>query len=389
MNDLNYRRKQEFIKELGPKLVNLLRENVHENSWSDNSEIIARIAASMKHKETQKRSGFSIQKKIEKIKERNILAVSSTVQNLVSSYLNVPVRSPERQRILSAFATDFTLKNINELCFKCEKGSYVISAHLHQHAKEHARLYGAGVSIPVVDKDIRNRLDDDNAEINFAVTTILGFSDNYAFGVKSITKDDGTTVEIPLLTLTKSADELLVIYRKGIREDDTGLKGMKDGKFKELATTICGGYEKNLAALDSVYVKCCLENFKRVRRLIEEITHDRLEYQKYLLDKTTGLEMFLRRQFPGHLTETTPCSSHSYEYAFGECEEIANESDLHCKECDMFHQWIGEVKKAIMTCTHLQEGHPDTKKSLLKFFEDDVMGDINTYIGHIVRKWCM
>ena len=36
-----------------------------------------------------------------------------------------------------------------------------------QHAKEHARLYGAGVSIPVVDKDIRNRLDDDNAEINF------------------------------------------------------------------------------------------------------------------------------------------------------------------------------------------------------------------------------
>jgi hypothetical protein len=37
--------------------VNLLRENVHENSWSDNSEIIARIAASMKHKETQKRSG--------------------------------------------------------------------------------------------------------------------------------------------------------------------------------------------------------------------------------------------------------------------------------------------------------------------------------------------
>ena len=64
MNDLNYRRKQEFIKELGPKLVNLLRENVHENSWSDSSEIIARIAASMKHKETQKRSGFSIQKKI-------------------------------------------------------------------------------------------------------------------------------------------------------------------------------------------------------------------------------------------------------------------------------------------------------------------------------------
>jgi hypothetical protein len=62
---------------------------------------------------------------------------------------------------------------------------------------------------------------------------MLASSDSFAFSTRAVTKDNGTTVVLPLLTLTKSTDELVVAYKDAIRTDGEGLKGIKDEKFKE------------------------------------------------------------------------------------------------------------------------------------------------------------
>lgn len=64
------------------------------------------------------------------------------------------------------------------------------------------------------------------------------------------------------------------------------------------------------------------------------ITSDRLQYETYPLELTDKVEMFLRREFPGHLAEISQCSTYSYRYALGE-EERAKEDDEYCKSCDI------------------------------------------------------
>ena len=63
---------------------------------------------------------------------------------------------------------------------------------------------------------------------------------------------------------------------------------------------MASGQNVNLAALDPVYVKCCLETFELIRGLIKDITIDRPERRKRLLDLSERCETFARSIYTHH-----------------------------------------------------------------------------------------
>ena len=74
-------------------------------------------------------------------------------------------------------------------------------------------------------------------------------------------------------------------------------------------------------------------NFANARRLIALVTRNRPEERTTMLQLTDELEMFLRRQYPGHLCEDSNCPHHSYKHAFGG----ENHHLSRCKYCNHAH----------------------------------------------------
>ena len=169
------RQQRVYTSVLVPRIKKLLESVLHTNDLKHSALIIQRCGISLEHKTTKKRGIINL-KNDYKQKTRDIIAVSDTVRGLVRTYFDAPIKSMERRRILSSFANDFTLKQINRLCFQCQEGSYIISKHIHLYAKEHAYQYGPGGRAPPK-KEIRNSLDDINEEVNFATTLILSYTD--------------------------------------------------------------------------------------------------------------------------------------------------------------------------------------------------------------------
>jgi hypothetical protein len=169
-------------------------------------------------------------------------------------------------------------------------------------------------------------------------------------------------------------------------EEDEALNCIKDAHFSVLFDTLCSGDDKCLAALDSVHVKCLLENFNRARLLFKDILKDEPVRSEKFEIMTDNLEEFLRKEMPGHLTEDSPSSSHSYQHAFGNSEERAKEVEMYCHQCNSAYIWIEEFKRIIHGMDPLPEGHPDTKKSLMQYLMEDILIDLETYIAHVVRQ---
>jgi hypothetical protein len=151
---------------------------------------------------------------------------------------------------LSNFPYIFTLKELNEDCFKCEVGEYIINPMSKRNADEHMKRFGPGGMHTDPVSCIRNRLQAGDEDLEFASQVIMANVNNYTFGVRSIKMDDGTYVEVPSATCTKTYDHMLFIYKdavqKAVTEGDA-IHCIKDAYFETLFETLCSGDDKCLA----------------------------------------------------------------------------------------------------------------------------------------------
>jgi hypothetical protein len=123
--------------------------------------------------------------------------------------------------------------------------------------------------------------------------------------------------------------------------------------------------------------------------MITQGGEERLALREKLKGLLSKISYFMRRQLPGHLTEEdTTFPGHSYSHAFSEddCPRIDPEEEKYCIQCydtELFRQ---SMVKAINEMEPLHPEHPDSKESLLAFFENDIAADFKTYIAHVIRK---
>jgi DNA-directed RNA polymerase subunit M/transcription elongation factor TFIIS len=121
---------------------------VHPNAMGKLCEILEYSLERIRHNLTGDISGYSNSAAVKAKLERKVTAESDIVKNIVTQYLAVKHIPKERIRTLSSISYYFTLKELNEDCFKCRPGEYIISPLSKRTADEHMKRFGPEIEEP-------------------------------------------------------------------------------------------------------------------------------------------------------------------------------------------------------------------------------------------------
>lgn len=207
-----------------------------------------------------------------------------------------------------------------------------------------------------------------------------------AYGTRWVTISNGDAVEVPVASLNGLPDEITDAYLKEVNR--RGGIPLHREHFKTILTCIGGGSgDHSMAALDSVYFKCCLETFKGIRRLIDIVSNGKPLLKASLTKDSEDVEQYLRKEFVHHLREASPCTMHSFTYAFATEAEIPPsppEGYSRCLLCDRVHIFLENLRRAT-ELVDVPAGDPDTPSSLMNYLMR-LVNNVYTYIGHQFRK---
>lgn len=260
-----------------------------------------------------------------------------------------------------------------------------ITKNLRRKANAHASVWGPGtVEVGSTRVMRRIRINDANeaARVGYAFDFALLHLQRTAHGSKILTISTGERIECPAGLLDGLVEEIVDAYIDEV--EHRGSVPIARAHMETILHAIGGGKDQMLAALDSVYFKCCLETFKRIRILIGELAVGREELGVALVKESHIVENFLRKEYHTHLQETATCSNHSFSHAL-ELHATATHTHI-CRECDAPYVFLANVKRAIQTCSaYLHADCPDDEASFLRYFEKQRC-NIDTFIGHVIRK---
>ena len=254
---------------------------------------------------------------------------------------------------------------------------------------------GVGLSpIHEKKKKIRRTLLDNNSRLNlsFALQFVAQHLQPLAYGIRTLTLSHNEILEVPKLTLLLSAQELKTRYLFAIEDlnnspnedaDNTVIEPVIDSHFDAIVKALCGGQNTNLAALDSVYAKSCIDNFKNARLLVEDLTKDDDVGRKALIELIENLELYLSKVYPDHLRMDSCCAAHSFQHAFNETDD-AIIRDKFCEDCDIVLRFVQSMELAITKNTYTPSD--DTMEETLDYFRKRIVHDMEIYIAHVVRK---
>lgn len=201
-----------------------------------------------------------------------------------------------------------------------------------------------------------------------------------------MTISNGDAVEVPVASLDGLPDEITDAYLKEV--DRKGEVPLPREHFKTILTCIGGGSgDHSMAALDSVYFKCCLETFKGIRRLIDIVCNEKPVLKASLTKDSEDVEQYLRKEFVHHLREVSPCTMHSFQYAFATETEVhvpLSQGYTRCHLCDRVHIFLENLRRAT-ELVDVPVGDPDTPSSLMSYLMR-LVNNVYTYIGHQFRK---
>jgi hypothetical protein len=187
----------------------------------------------------------------------------------------------------------------------------------------------------------RIRINDANeaARVGYAFDFALLHLQRTAHGSKILTISTGERIECPAGLLDGLVEEIVDAYVVEVERRDS--VPIARAHMETILHAIGGGKDQMLAALDSVYFKCCLETFKRLRILIEKVTMGRGELGAALMAESHMVENFLRKEYHTHLQETSTCSNHSFSHAL---ELNATGTHTHvCRDCDAPYLFLADV----------------------------------------------
>jgi hypothetical protein len=128
-----------------------------------------------------------------------------------------------------------------------------------------------------------------------------------AFGTRKLQISHGHDFfEIPCLSLKIPRIEIVAKYKASftlVDDDDGELRQpICDSHLYSVIDFLCGNKNTNLAALDSVMWKTCVENFKNLKFLIEIVTVNKENDKLKLIRLVDETEDFIKCIYPDHLS---------------------------------------------------------------------------------------
>lgn len=212
----------------------------------------------------------------------------------------------------------------------------------------------------------------------FAFDFALAHLQRTAYGSRCLHLAGGDSVEVPAAQLDGLVEDITKEYL--LEADRRHEVPLCREHFRTILTSLSGGGDQCMAALDSSYFKNCLETFKGLRRLIEIVCWGKSELKEQLMQESHRAEEYLRKEYTHHLRENSPCTMHSFNYAFG-----GEEGEVQrCALCDSVHIFLENVRRATELC-NLPPGDPDSPATLMTYLLK-LVENVYAYIGHQVRK---
>eukprot|EP01031_Cornospumella_fuschlensis_P030653 gene30653-37038_t len=211
----------------------------------------------------------------------------------------------------------------------------------------------------------------------------------FAYGVKHHMMTDGSFKTIPSCTRKLPKADLYALYINECR-----LRGEKPPPREEfdaaLEITAANGNDTMLAALDPVLVKDGIDNFEAMRFFVKFLLPATSPAYESLMLQVDKVDVFLRTEFPLHVSEDSTTAFHSFIHVFG---ASPNPPPTHppttsCSKCDSIHLLIHNFRKLVSSLSpeDLETKDPETKFTLQAFITEKLERSLYLYVAHILRS---
>jgi hypothetical protein len=344
-----------------------------------------------------------------------VLAKSKMVAEMVRALHTYPRKSLRFGRALAAIVPSFSFKELHDFVLK--DTGVAVSYHQYRSARRRVDEFGAMGEDPAKPKIVRRSIDTENDDdvhsVQFAIDLVSLNLHSLAYGTQDSPLSNGETLVLPSAHLTCDPKELTLKYEKAVRAhhtlreeylerrqnaptdtpEDTSLErpihALKPAHFDLVVTTLSAGKKVNLVALDNVYAKCCVDTGRMARLVIDLATQNRPALRSQLLALQEKVQTFHSKVYPDHLFEESECAMHSKKYAFDKLTEAElaafDEREQFCESCADTERFYLSVMSAINSAENLLAGE-ETREELLSYFKETIIGNMQRYLAHVVRK---
>ena len=166
------------------------------------------------------------------------------------------------------------------------------------------------------DKERSYRQHYNTEDIDFAFVFMTGVDQisHQASRTHYFKDNKGLLHELPANIRRFNVDEsyrLYCLHCCSSQPTQDNINTLSSEKYKEMLNIVAPQSEKNLAALDSVYVKCGIENFEALREL--STFSCGTKSSNYLIQELiTRYKEYLKNGLQANLCDDSYCKSHSY-----------------------------------------------------------------------------
>jgi hypothetical protein len=351
------------------------------------------IACEMMNMYNQKRQSEE-QKRDAKLSELKIRASDPITQAIVTKFGQSSNNEPAQIMCAQLLQKGgFTRDQSNSLVFGVQEGEpEVIRPTLWRKAALETRI---GASLSELKPEQTRQLYTMEVLLD-AINFLLGptITQKIAYGTHIVTRSNGIPELLPKNICKYTHEDAFTKYTQ-----HRGDQPFLSRSLVEIILAIGSpGATKNMAALDSVYVTCGLENFKHWRTQTDEITLNRPALNNHLKNSINQIEYHMKEILPQQLTETSNCKFHSFAYLLD--GEALPRGDVCCSGCGQITALIEDTRFAISTMRH-RDGPPHKETGLLldeapaenkngqkeheDYFEHTLLKNFKQFWRHVIR----
>jgi hypothetical protein len=212
------------------------------------------------------------------------------VEGILESYSNSSNKQKAlRVQLLYLLCTPYTRKEVNRMLQEQLPLVQAVPAALWRAAIRHRTLVGAGCAAPAKKKQFRRRIKPVAVKKAIKLTASKKCCQMWAPGTRDLLLTSaGEVVTMPNCTRPLCKEDMYSKYLTTASQDAAGQAEdiIQRGAFYKLVEMATGREATAaLRALDSVYVKCALDNFRELREVIHCVTQRQANMRTDLLQQ--------------------------------------------------------------------------------------------------------
>lgn len=304
---------------------------------------------------------------------------SNELKALMTAYANAPTKQLKTQ-ILSIYAHEHTIKQLQELHEPFEK----VSEWQIKRAREHAKQSGPGLEV-CKPKTHRISLDMSKVDHFLDFANRPYFHQDVAFGMRKLKLKNGEVIEMPNVIRTVTRATMIYQYQKFCSNQNPAFVPLSRSTLYRILDAREASQRKSLSGLDNIAAdgESGIQTLKTItgQLVYWGVSKEWAEKIKKRLDNGKN---YLKTDYKVHCKEeVSPCADHCRHFGLSDpndkdFQELCSHShDMTCEHCEDIKAIHKEIESKLQNHSH---------SSYTKDHRDDLLYDFAEAKRHI-EKW--